>query len=89
MLHRRPADGENEGSSEKGECHDNQWARVFGRHRGDEGRKAKTLSLPYSDQERRWIEEVVKSLIQRVGEIAGDPKGNHPKLTMANFPSLP
>jgi len=39
-------------------------------------------------RERKWIEEVIKKIITRVGEHAADPQGVLPKITMANLPQL-
>jgi hypothetical protein len=54
-------------------------------------RKLDTQSAfrPPTDQEVRWFERVLESLIKRLGEYAADPKGEWPKITLANFPKLP
>jgi hypothetical protein len=39
-------------------------------------------------RERKWIEEVIKKIIRRVGEHAADPQGVLPKITMASLPQL-
>ena len=56
---------------------------------GDDARKARGASTPYSDAERSWIDATVKALICRLGEVANAPGGVHQKITMADLPNLP
>ncbi len=44
--------------------------------------------VPLKPKEEKWIEEVIKRIIYRVGEHAFDPKKKLPKITMSDFPSL-
>jgi hypothetical protein len=44
--------------------------------------------VPLTPLERRWIEEVIKALIQRVGEWAYDSQAKFKQITMHDFPSL-
>jgi hypothetical protein len=57
---------------------------------GVEARKVHEGSQPRNPthRERKWIEEVIKKIIRRVGEHAADPQGVLPKITMANLPQL-
>jgi hypothetical protein len=62
-------------------------------HVGDEKTARKRFAgqelRRHSPAETAWMEAVVKRIIQRVGELASDPAGKWPKLTMADFPNLP
>jgi hypothetical protein len=58
--------------------------------KGDEksARKGKP-AVPLTKLEERWVDQVVRALIQRVGEYAFDPRAQRSQLTMADFPALP
>jgi len=60
-------------------------------HRGDRAsaRKADAATTPLSDEERAWLEEAIKKIIIRAGEVAADPAGTRPALTMNDLPPLP
>ena len=43
---------------------------------------------PYTGEEIRWIEDVVKAMIRRAGEWAFDPNQTFDTLTMTSFPPI-
>lgn len=55
-----------------------------------EARKAPKYGTykPLNQEEKTWIESVIRALILRVGEWAYDPNANLRKLTMIDFPSI-
>ena len=55
---------------------------------GEEARKARGASKPFTGAERQWLEETMKRLIWRAAEIAGDPNALPQQITMAELPSL-
>ena len=58
----------------------------------EEARKVgpKATGVPLSSSENKWVREVVKVLIRRVGEYDHDPAAaaNLPQITMATLPSI-
>ena len=56
---------------------------------GAEARKAKGINQDLNRQERQFLEEVVKAIIRRAAEVAGDPNGPRDKIVLSNFPDLP
>jgi len=50
--------------------------------------KGQAGSIPLTPPEKAWVEAVVRTLIQRVGEYAYDPTAKAPQITMADFPSI-
>ena len=59
---------------------------------GDEvgARKVTSQSelLPPTPEQAKWIEEVLKRLIRRVGEYAADPQKQWQQITKGDFPPL-
>lgn len=53
-----------------------------------DARKAKGLARDFTREERRWLEEAVKVVIRRAGEVAADPARNRPVITMRDLPDL-
>ena len=51
-------------------------------------RKWKGWPIEYSEQERAWIEVVVKRLIRRAAEVAHNPRAARAKITMDDLPPL-
>lgn len=54
---------------------------------GDEARKARGVSKPFTPAEQQWLEVTMKRLILRAGEVAG-PSASLPQITMADLPPL-
>jgi len=50
--------------------------------------KRKHVQRPLTGVEKRWIQEVVKSLIRRVAEFEANPTGSLTPITMADFPTI-
>jgi hypothetical protein len=44
---------------------------------------------PLTENEKQWIEEVLKKMILRAGEYGYDPTSSLPLITMNDFPTLP
>jgi hypothetical protein len=55
---------------------------------GPEARKDAGARTPLSGEERNWLEQTAKRVIFRAAEVAFDPKGSLPKITMADLPPL-
>ncbi|HEU0154946.1 MAG TPA: hypothetical protein VFQ82_02670, partial [Stellaceae bacterium] len=55
---------------------------------GPEARKAKGVTVPFSPAEHVWIEAAMKLLIRRAAEVAGDPEGAFPQITMEDLPPI-
>lgn len=53
-----------------------------------DARKYEGVTRDFTDTERRWLEKVVKVIVQRVGEVAADPTRNRPQITMDDLPDL-
>ena len=51
-------------------------------------RKATPKLRPLTDQEGRWLEETIKVLIRRAGEVAANPDKSRDKITMDDLPPL-
>ena len=49
---------------------------------------AKTQFRPHTDQERVWIEHVIRVLIRRAGECAAEPGATRPEISLASLPKL-
>ena len=56
---------------------------------GAEARKALGIDQDLNGQERQFLEEVVKAIIQRAAEVAGDPNGPRDKIVLSDFLDLP
>jgi hypothetical protein len=66
----------------------NKLADLAAEKGGDEARKAGGANTPFTDAERRWLEEAMKRLILRAGEVATNPSTQLPQITMKDLPSL-
>lgn len=55
---------------------------------GPHARKATAATDDFTPSERQWLEEAMKLLIRRAGEIAFDAAAARPQITMAALPSL-
>jgi hypothetical protein len=56
---------------------------------GNEARKAKGAQAEFTAAERHWLEETMKRLILRAGEVAaGNAPASLPQITMADLPPL-
>ena len=51
-------------------------------------RKARGLHAELSAAEQSWLEQAIRVLIRRAGEIAADPTATRPQITMADLPPL-
>ena len=59
--------------------------RLCSQKGGAEARKAQGVDQDLNEQERRFLEEVVKAIIRRAAEVAGDPKGSRDMIQMSDF----
>jgi hypothetical protein len=66
----------------------NRLGELAGEKGGEEARKARGASKPFTGAERQWLEEIVKRLIWRAAEIAGDPNALPQQITMDDLPPL-
>jgi|SRR6266496_4053921 len=55
---------------------------------GNEARKAGGAHAAYTAAERHWLEETIKRIILRAGEVACDPSAARPQIAMTDLPSL-
>jgi hypothetical protein len=55
---------------------------------GNEARKASGAEVEFNPAERQWLEETMKRLILRAGEVAGNPSASLPQIRMADLPPL-
>jgi hypothetical protein len=55
---------------------------------GREARKAKGAKNEFTDAERTWLQEVMKTIFRRAAEVAYDPAANQYQITMADLPPL-
>ena len=55
---------------------------------GAEARKALGIDQDLNGQERQFLEEVVKAIIRRTAEIAGNPNGSRDKIVLSGYPDL-
>ena len=55
---------------------------------GAEARKAEGIDQDLSTQERQFLEEAVKAIIQRAAEVAADPNGSRDTIQLSDFPGL-
>jgi hypothetical protein len=55
---------------------------------GNEARKADGAQVAFSATERHWLEETMKRIILRAGEVAADPSVARPQIAMSNLPPL-
>ena len=53
---------------------------------GDDARKAKGRDHPLTQQEKQFLEEVVRAMIRRAAEFAHDPDVSFVPLTASDFP---
>jgi hypothetical protein len=51
-------------------------------------RKATAAPRPLTPAEGKWLEEAVKLLVRRAGEVAANPGATLPQITMADLPKL-
>jgi hypothetical protein len=51
-------------------------------------RKFEGSHVELTAQEAAWLEAAVKMMIRRAGEIAANPTGPHPQITMADLPTV-
>ena len=49
-------------------------------------RKAEAAGTEFSRQESRFLEEAVKQMIRRAAELAQEPEGVFPTITLADLP---
>jgi hypothetical protein len=63
----------------------NRLGRMCARGSEREARKAPAnlAFAPLRSDDREWVVAVVKAMIRRAGEVAANPKGSHPLLTLA------
>ena len=66
----------------------NKVGELAGEKGGTEARKAKGAGTEFTAAERQWLEEAIKRLILRAGEIAGNPSARLRQITMADLPPL-
>ncbi len=52
---------------------------------GAEARKAQGIDEDLNGQERQFLEQVVKAIIQRAAEVAGDPNGSRDMIVLSDF----
>ena len=64
----------------------NKVGELAGEKGGTEARKAKGAGTEFTAAERQWLEQAIKRLILRAGEIAGNPSARFPQITMADLP---
>jgi hypothetical protein len=55
---------------------------------GKEARKAKGAQNEFTNAERIWLQEVIKTMIRRAAEVAYDRSASRDQITMANLPPL-
>ena len=55
---------------------------------GAEARKAQGVDQDLNGQERQFLEEVVKAIIRRAAEVAGDPNGSRDTIELSDFPDF-
>lgn len=55
---------------------------------GAEARKAGGTDQDLSAQERQFLENAVKAIIQRAAEVAADPNGSRDTILLSDFPDL-
>jgi hypothetical protein len=55
---------------------------------GREARKAKGASKGFTNAERLWLQEVMKTIIRRAAEVAFDPNVSRRQITMDDLPPL-
>ena len=62
--------------------------RLCSQKGGTEARKAQGVDQDLNGQERQFLEEVVKAIIQRAAEVAGDPNGSRDMIVLSDFPDF-
>jgi hypothetical protein len=66
----------------------NKAGELAGKKGGIEARKAQGAAATFTIAERQWLEEAIKRLILRAGEVAGNPSASFPQITMVDLPPL-
>ena len=61
--------------------------RLCSQKGGAEARKAQGVNQDLNDQERQFLEEVVKAIIRRAAEVSGDPNGSRGMIALSDFPN--
>jgi hypothetical protein len=56
---------------------------------GESARKVGGLHSELTLKEKVWLEEAMKMMIRRAGEVAANPNGPHEQITMDHLPRLP
>ena len=62
--------------------------RLCSQKGGAEARKAQGVDQDLSGQERQFLEEAVKAIIQRAAEVAAEPNGSRDTLVLSDFPDF-
>lgn len=62
--------------------------RLCSRKGGAEARKAQGVDRDLTRQEQQFLEEVVKGIIQRAAEVAGEPDRPRDTIKLSDFPDL-
>lgn len=63
-------------------------ARLSSEHGGMSARKSDGVQKEFTNSERNWLQQTISVLIFRAAEIAHDPTGPRPEITMADLPQL-
>jgi hypothetical protein len=66
----------------------NKFGKLTDAKGGREARKAKGAKNEFTNAERIWLQEVMKTIIRRAAEVAYDPRATRKQITMADLPSL-
>jgi hypothetical protein len=66
----------------------NKIGALTGQKGGREARKAKGAQNEFTNAERIWLQEVIKTMIRRAAEIACDPQASRDQIAMADLPPL-
>ena len=62
--------------------------RLCAQKGGAEARKAQGVDQDLNRQESQFLEEVVKAIIRRAAEVAGDPNGSRDTIKLSDFPEF-